>query len=67
MKIDVNISPELRLLIEAMNFDYRTELSRVIKEKFGDAFHGLEYSRDEVESMVDVKVGSIHQEADDDE
>ena len=62
MRIDVDISPELRLLIEATNFDYRTELSRVIKEKFGDAFHGLEYSRGEVEAMVDVKIGSIYKE-----
>jgi len=63
MRIDVDVSPELRLLVEATDFDYKTELSRVIKEKFGDAFHGLDYSRGEVEAMVNIRVGSIHQEA----
>lgn len=62
MRITVRVPPELRLLTEAVNFDYREKLSRAIKECFGNELHGLDFGREEIESMIDVEVGSINEE-----
>ena len=56
MKVEVDVPQELLLLAEAMGFDYVSELARAVKECFGDGLHGLEYTRSDIESLIDVRV-----------